>query len=450
MEFNTEEKIGNWKNYLDAHGSFLPGDLDELESHLRDEIDALRKSGLDAEEAYFIAVKRLGKTDELSREFYKINAQSLWKHLFVASEAGKASGAFHDVWKIIGLALLAGLLGKIPDLFGHRITNDADSLIYLRNLGLFFIPVIGTWFVVQKKYSAGSLSMFALVCVGGFLAVNFYPFTGVKHTEALAGIHLVILLWMAMERLYSSGQELSAGRMNYITFSGEFFIYAVLCYLGGGVFTLFFAALFNTLNIQLESFITEYIFVLGGLGVPVVAVYLVEKKKALIENMAPVLAKIFTPLFLVLIFGFLAALGSRQLNLSIERETLIIFNFLLILVLGLVLYSLSARQPGAKPGISDYLVVALIAVTLIADVFAMQAIIARLSRFGLSPNKAAALGENVLLFMNLAGLAYTFSGTISGRRSFSRLEQWQSFCYTVFMIWMAVVVFVFPLIFRFA
>ncbi|MBN2030089.1 hypothetical protein JW824_07560 [bacterium] len=450
MKFDIDQKIKNWKGYLNSHGSFLPEDLEELETHLRDEIEVLQDSGLDVEEAYFIGIKRLGKSDVLSREFYKINAQSLWKHLFTPSETGSDKVVFRDVWMIVGLAFLAGFLGKIPDLFGYRTSVEADSLIYLRNLSLFFIPVIGGWFVIQKKNLGVGLYIFVVLCIGGFLAVNFFPFTGTRQTEILAGIHLLLLLWIAMERLYSSGQEIASGRMNYITFSGEFFIYSVLCYLGGGVFTLFTVALFDTLNIESQKFISEYIVVFGGLAVPVVAVYLVEKKKALIENMAPVLAKIFTPLFLLLITGFLVALLGRRLNLTIERETLIIFDLLLVLVLGLVLYSLSARNHSEKPVFSDYLVFILILVTLLADIVAMCAIISRLSQFGLSPNRVAALGENILLFINLLGLAFTFGGTIFFGRSFRRLEVWQSYCYVGFMVWMAVVVFIFPLVFRFA
>ncbi|MBN2416268.1 hypothetical protein JXO52_10525 [bacterium] len=449
MTFDIEKNIVSWKTYLDSRGSFLPDDLEELETHLRDEIDALRKSGLDAEEAWFIAVKRLGRSDALSREYYKINAQSLWKHLFAPGESGAGKTGSREVWIIIGLALLAGVLGKIPDLFGHRMSSEADSLVYFRNLGLFFIPVIAGWFLLQKKHAGTGFLLFTLFTAAGFLAVNFFPFSGERHTEVLAGMHLVLLLWMALERLYGPDQETISGRMNFITFSGEFFIYSVLCFLGLGVFIIFTFALFETLGIDPETFISEYIVIFGGLAIPVLAVFLVEKKKALIENMAPVLAKIFTPLFLLLISGFLVALAGKGLSLTIERETLILFDFLLVLVLGLVLYSLSARNSAGRPVFSDYLVFSLILVTLLADVVAMSAIISRLSQFGFSPNKVAALGENILLFVNLTGLAVSFGGTIFTGKDFRRLEVWQSWCYVGFMIWMAVVVFVFPVVFRF-
>jgi len=449
MQFVLEEKIRNWKAYLRERGSFLPADLEELESHLRDEIDDLSSRGLDEEEAFFIGIKRLGKTDDLSREFYKQNAQSLWKHLFAPTEKGAATTT-RDVWIIIGFALLAGLLAKIPHLLGYPVSDDMANNIYLRNFGLFFIPVIGGWIVLQKKTVDRNLLIFASLCLGSLLAVNLFPFTGLRHTELLAGIHLPILLWLAMERLYSSGQNPIEGRMNYITFSGEFFIYSVLCVLGGGVFIAFTAALFDILSIDPEYFLSEWVGLFGAMGVPVVAVFLVEKKKALIENMAPVLAKIFTPMFLLLITGFLIAVLATQFSLNTDREILILFDLLLVLVLALVLYSISARPAGSKVSLSDYLVFFLIVVALLADIFAMGAILSRLSQHGASPNRIAALGENVLLFANLLGLSLTFGSTVFKGRDMQRLERWQSYCFVGYMVWMAVVVFLFPLFFRFA
>ena len=449
MQFVLEEKIANWKAYLNSHGSFLPDDLEELEGHLRDEIDDLGSKGLDEEEAYFIGIKRLGKTDALSREFYKHNAQSLWKHLFTQAENGNTAGN-RDVWIIIAFALLAGLLAKIPHLLGYPISDDMANNIYLRNFGLFFIPVIGGWFVLQKKSIDKNLLIFVVLCLGGFLAVNLFPFAGQRNTEILAAIHLPILLWLAMERLYSSGQNPVEGRMNYITFSGEFFIYSVLCALGGGVFIAFTAALSDILGFNPEKILSEYIGLFGGMAVPIVAVFLVEKKKALIENMAPVLARIFTPMFLLLIIVFLVALLATQMRLDADRDILILFNLLLVMVLALVLYSLSARPAGQKVDLSDYLVFFLIVATLLADIFAMGAMLSRLSQFGASPNRVAALGENVLLFANLLGLSITFGTTLFSGRDMRQLEIWQSYCFVGYMVWMTVVVFLFPVIFRFA
>ena len=81
---------------------------------------------------------------------------------------------------------------------------------------------------------------------------------------------------------------------------------------------------------------------------------------------------------------------------------LIAFDLLLVVVLGLLLYSVSARDPQPPPGLFDVLQVVLVVSALVADAVALSAIAARISEFGFTPNRVAALGENVILLVNLA------------------------------------------------
>jgi hypothetical protein len=116
-------------------------------------------------------------------------------------------------------------------------------------------------------------------------------------------------------------------------------------------------------------------------------------------------------------------------------------------VLGLVLYVISAHRDTDKPGAFDYLNLALIAVALVADGIALASIVARLSSFGLSPNKVAALGENVALLVNLAGLAVLYLGYLRGKRKFRSLVWWQTAYLPVYAAWAALVALGFPPIF---
>ena len=61
---------------------------------------------------------------------------------------------------------------------------------------------------------------------------------------------------------------------------------------------------------------------------------------------------LFTPLFTALLIVFLATMIWTGSGIDVEREVLIGFDLLLVLVLGLLLYSISARDPQAKPGSS--------------------------------------------------------------------------------------------------
>jgi hypothetical protein len=118
--------------------------------------------------------------------------------------------------------------------------------------------------------------------------------------------------------------------------------------------------------------------------------------------MAPVLTRLFTPLFTVLLLAFLAAMAWTGNPINEEREVLIGFDLLLALVVGLVLYAASARDPQAPPGFFDGLQLLLVVSALAVDGVALAAIAARNSGFGFTPNRVAALGEDLILLVNLA------------------------------------------------
>ena len=137
--------------------------------------------------------------------------------------------------------------------------------------------------------------------------------------------------------------------MDFIRFSGELFIYYVLIALGGGVLTAFMVVLFEAIGIDPEPFIESWLLPCGAAGAVLVASWLVEAKQSVIENMAPVLTRLFTPLFAAVLVTFLGALLLTGGGVDIERDMLIQFNLILIVVLGLLLYSISARDPGRRP-----------------------------------------------------------------------------------------------------
>lgn len=190
--------------------------------------------------------------------------------------------------------------------------------------------------------------------------------------------------------------------MNFIRFTGEAIIYGTLIFCGLIVLAMFTQAMFFAIQIDASWFIQNYLIVYGAAAVAMITVYLVETKKSVVENFAPILAKIFSPLFLFIMLAFLLVLVVSGKSPFMERDYLIAFDFMLVLVLGLVLYTISARNPYAKNKLFDYLNLALIVVAMIIDAVALSAILLRLSAFGITPNKLAALGENLILLINLA------------------------------------------------
>ena len=235
--------------------------------------------------------------------------------------------------------------------------------------------------------------------------------------------------------------------MDFIRFSGELFIYYVLIALGGGVLTAFLMMMFETIGIDAEWFIQSWLLPCGAAGAVLVASWLVEAKQSVIENMAPVLTRLFTPLFATLLVAFLVTLLLTGRGVDIDRDVLIAFDLLLVVVLGLVLYSVSARDPRLPPSAFDAIQAVLVVSALLADAVALWAIAARINDFGFTPNRVAALGENVILLLNLAWSAVLYTRFLRGRGSFTDLERWQTDYVPVYAVWAGIVVIVFPPVF---
>ena len=80
-----------------------------------------------------------------------------------------------------------------------------------------------------------------------------------------------------------------------------------------------------------------------------VAAWLVEAKQSVIENMAPVLTRLFTPLFAAVLVTFLGTMLWTGRGINIERNMLIAFDLLLVLVLGpAALLGLRAGPPDRR------------------------------------------------------------------------------------------------------
>jgi hypothetical protein len=446
-----EEQIAQWRMYLRRRRAIHDPDVEELEGHLRDQLAVLTESGLAADEAFLIAVKRLGSLDALSREFAREHSERLWKQLVLTSDAAGESEAVSrtETIVVLGLAVAAALAIKAPALFGLRL-GGADTPFYARNASLFVLPMLTAYFVWKRGLGVPSRLLLALPFAAGALFANVFPFTTGSDTEALTALHLPIALWLAVGFAYVGGRWFGGGgRMDFVRFSGELAIYYVLIALGGGVLTGFTMMMFDAIGINAAWFAEGWLIPCGAMGAVIVGSWLVEAKQSVIENMAPVLTRLFTPLFTVVLLMFLGTMAWTGSPINVERGVLIGFDLLLVLVVGLVLYAASARNPEAPPDFFDGLQLLLVVSALAVDAVALAAIASRISEFGSTPNRVAALGENLILLVNLAWSAWLYFRFLRGRGSFAALERWQIAYLPVYSVWAAFVVVVFPLAFGF-
>jgi hypothetical protein len=448
---SLEEQIDQWRSYLRRRQAIHSVDVAELEDHLREQVAVLVDAGLSSDEAFLVAVKRMGALDALSREFAREHSDRLWKQLVVVPpDSGDArAGGRQDAIVAVCLAIAAGVAIKLPSLFGVPMEDEHESF-YVRNASLFVLPLLTAYFAWKRRLDTRTLRWLAVAFAAAAILVNAIPFTPQGHTEILAALHLPIALWLAVGIAYAAGRwNQTEGRMDFIRFSGELFIYYVLIALGGGVLTGFMAVLFQAIGVNVERFFQSWLLPCGAAGAVLIASWLVEAKQSVIENMAPVLTRLFTPLFAAVLVAFLGTLLWTGRGVDMERDMLIAFDLLLVVVLGLLLYSISARDPRSPPGAFDVVQVVLVISALLADAVALSAIAGRITEFGFTPNRVAALGENVILLVNLAWSAVLYIRFLRGRGSFAALERWQTGYLPVYAAWAAIVVIVFPPLFRY-
>ena len=450
---SLEAQIAQWREHLNNRHNPGGPQPQVLEAQLRAHLAALTTAGLPAEEALLVALKRMIHSDTLSREFADVHSARLWQQLVIApaARAAPARAAPAEQLVVLGLAIAAGLAVKVPALFGLALTPEAElPIFYAMNASLFVFPLLAVYFIWKRAPDGAKAFRLALYFAAGAFFANIYPFPDSSHTALLTVLHLPIALWLAVGFAHVRGAWFaSRERMQFVRFSGELAIYYVLIALGGAVLAGFTSIMFAAIDTNTDWFIAGWMIPCGAAAAVIIAAWLVDSKQSVIGNLAPMLTRLFTPLFTILLLVFLTTMAWTGSPLNVERELLIGLDLLLAVVVGLVLYAASARSPHAPPGFFDALQLLLVGSALAVDGVALWAIAARISEFGLTPNRVAALGENLILFTNLAGSAWLYWRFLFRRGLFSRLEHWQIAYLPVYSGWALFVVVAFPLLFNY-
>ncbi len=461
MDPGIEAQIREWRAYLLRRRTMHSVDVDELEDHLRTQISELGTAGLSGDESFLVAIKRIGAVSELSREFALERSSRLWKQLVLAGDSVRERSGMEYLGLFITVcfAIGAALAFKLPAAFGldpfnaapsENGTLNSDESFYLRNTSLLTLPFLIGFLAWKRRLPGRVIIGLAIPFAAAAVLMNVFPFDRGGDTQALAAIHLPIVLWLVAGVAYLGGAwRADAPRMDFVRFTGEWFIYYALIAFGGGVLCALTLGVFEAIEIDMEPFITSWVLPCGAVGAVIVVAWLVEAKQSVIENMAPVLTSVFTPLFAVMLVAAIAGMAVTGNFIDPDRDVLILFDVLLVVVLGLVLYSISARDSDATPGLMDAVQLVLVVSALAIDLFALAAILSRITEFGWTPNRTAGLGLNVVLLANLVWSAWLLSAFLRGRRPFSALERWQTAYIPVYAAWAAVVVTVFPPLFAF-
>jgi hypothetical protein len=443
---SVESQIAEWRAYVANAPGVNGHDVDELEDHLRHQIVELNAAGLTDDEAFLVAVKRMGDLDGLSREFAREHSGRLWKQLILSAddEPARAAGGWLEP---LVFAVAAAVAVQVARLAGDF--PDEEPNWFFRNLSLFVFPFLAGYFARRRQLDARGWALIAAPFALAALVVNLYPWDADSATEALVALHLPVVLWFAVAYPYMGGTVRShERRMDFVRFTGEWFIYYVLIALGGGVLMGLTALILEPTGVDPDR-IAEWVLPSGAAGAVIVAAWLVESKQRVVENMAPVLTMLFTPLFAVMLAGAAVTYAATGLGEAFDRDLVSVFDALLLVVLALVLYGMSARDPAESPGWMDRIQLVAVVSALVLDVMVLGAMIARIGDLGFTPNRTAALGLNLVLLVNLAGAAWLSARFLTRRSRLHRLERWQTTYLPVFALWAATVVVVVPPLFAF-
>ncbi|HRR26134.1 MAG TPA: hypothetical protein P5057_02135 [Acidobacteriota bacterium] len=443
--------LDEWCSRCSKQRRLADDELKEVQSRVREEASALTALGLSADEAHLLAVRRLAKRypalTELLPSLLGSDTGSVGHEtrlqMFAAVDR-RAVVAF-------ALAVAAAVAVKLPFLFGIRLTgSEPNQLFYLRNCSLLALPFLAIYFAWDRGLPSRRWLGWSVPFLIAALLINLYPFQADGQTQILAALHLPIVLWLAVGFAHVGGDWRDhARRMQFIRFSGEWVVYFSLIGLGGGVLVACTQAIFASIGVGVEAFLGEWVVPCGAAGAVLVAAWIAEMRQGAAPGLAPLLARLFTPLFALMLLVFLVTMLVTGPVMDVNREILIAFDLLLVLILGLLIYGVSIRQTAMPSGPFDALQLLLVVMATVVDLAALWVMLTRLSAFGLTPNRVAALGENLVLLVNLGISIHLLGRFVFKRASFEPLARWQTAYLPVYGLWAAVVVAVFPVLFGF-
>ena len=339
-------------------------------------------------------------------------------------------------------AILAGISTRVILYF-----TELNSLSAVNLLFTVMVPIT-LYFLFYRTTNKKIIQ----VVIGGILIliiyINFLPMQ-VTDSILLSYLHLPIVLWMIMGLAYTkeTWQKVSH-RLSFLKINGEFVILYAIMAISGMILALITIQLFQFTGVDISEFYMENIVLFGASSLSIVGFYLVTRNISITKNIAPIIARIFGPLVLLTLFGFLFTMVLLGKNPFSDRDFLLFFNIILIVVLAVSIFSISERETTESKNIFDYSSALLIGVAIIIDFIALSAILFRLSSFGISVNRIAVLGINLIILIHLIWILRTYIRFLQNKAQPHAIQSAITTYLPVYGLWAAIVTFTFPIIFR--
>ncbi len=362
---------------------------------------------------------------------------------YESSEISWGSGK--ELIFVIIASLVAGVIAKLPVLL-----NINPESFYQRNIGFIIFPILTTYFIWRKSLSTNKIVFAGVAFLIALIFINLLPADTKSDTLILSCIHLPIFLWAVLGFSYLGENIRSYSmRLDFLRYNGDLIIMTGLLAIAGAILTGITIGLFSVIGIKIEKFYFDYIGIFGLAALPMVGTYLTQTNPQLVNKVSPVIAKIFSPLVLIMLVVYLAAIMFSGKDPYKDRDFLMVFNFLLIGVMAIILFSVAESSKKRENRTGNFILFALSIVTVIVNGIALSAILFRISAWGITPNRLAVLGGNILMLTNLCMVTFRLFKHVSKKADIGEVENSISMFLPVYTLWTIIVTIIFPLIFHF-
>lgn len=356
------------------------------------------------------------------------------------------SFSFPEISKVIGVCLIVAILIKLQALLHFSISPEE---YYKRNAAIIvFMGLSAYTFWMNKITDRVKIITVVLAFLIPVIYVNLLPVNSNSASINLVFIHLPVLMWFVYGVVFCDFDYRNpAKRISFIRYNGDLAIMYAIIAIAGGILTGITVGLFSAIGMNIGRFYSENIVFTGAAAAPVVASFLIERFPVVVNKTASIIAGIFSPIVLVTLVVFLMAMLITGKDPYNDRDFLLIFNVMLLGVMGIIIFSVSETSLIRNRKVRAGLLFTLSVISVIIDIVALSAIVYRLGEYGLSPNRLAVLVSNLLVFTNLVLIMIDFFGIVFRSKDHSRVELTTARFLPVYMGWMIFVVFLFPLIF---
>jgi hypothetical protein len=351
-----------------------------------------------------------------------------------------------DFFIMIAVCLFAGFLIKIPDLFNINVTGFH---FYEKETGIIVFMSLAFYSIaIKKNFSKRNIVITFLIFIASAIYINLLPGYGNSASINLVYIHMPVLMWCLYGFVFIDFDFKDyTKRIEYVRHNGDLAIMGTLILIAGAILMMITVGLFQAIGISIQKFYTNYIAIIGFVSAPVLTSYILKSYTSLTNKIAPIIANIFSPIVLITLIIFLITFAVSGKDPYNNRNFLLIFNIMLIGVMGIIVFSISETSTNRKQKFNLIILFILSIITLIINLIALSAIFYRLNEYGLTPNRLAILGSNILIFANLVLITIDLFKISFRNSELEKVELTISKYFPVYIVWTLIVVFGFPLFF---